>query len=159
MENCGDAKSVDWFFEAAGTKEGINFMIFALQRSANWRVMQNHDSAIGLQLHQRLLQANGMADLFLHELFNQRLAPRVQHPPAETAAETTDSRKSNTSDFDGFAIEHGHTSVVENLGDRFRMSGFIIVIPDDSDDRNSHRAANIGGEFFYFLWKPVLRGI
>ncbi|HJY54204.1 MAG TPA: hypothetical protein VKD89_09285 [Candidatus Udaeobacter sp.] len=89
--------------------------------------MQNHDSAIGLQLHQRLLQANGMADLFLHELFNQRLAPRVQHPPAETAAETTDSRKSNTSDFDGFAIEHGQTSVVENLGDRFRISGFIIV--------------------------------
>jgi len=127
MENCGDAKSVDWFFEAAGTKEGINFRIFALQRSANWRVMQNHDSAIGLQLHQRLLQANGMADLFLHELFNQRLAPRVQHPPAETAAETTDSRKSNTSDFDGFAIEHGQTSVVENLGDRFRISGFIIV--------------------------------
>src|SRR5262249_56119633 len=97
MENCGDAKSVDWFFEAAGTKEGINFRIFALQRSANWRVMQNHDSAIGLQLHQRLLQANGMADLFLHELFNQRLAPPLHHPPPQTPPPTPASPNSHPS--------------------------------------------------------------
>jgi len=29
-------------------------------------------------------------------LFNQRLTPRVQHPPAETAAEPTDARESHT---------------------------------------------------------------
>src|SRR5262249_626808 len=73
-----------------------------------------------------------------------------------TAAEPTDSRKSNAGDFDGFTVEHGHTSVVENLGDHFRLTGFIIVIPENGDDRNSHRAANIGGEFFGFFCKSVL---
>jgi hypothetical protein len=57
-------------------------------------------------------------------LFSQRLAPRVQHPSTETAPEPADSGKSNAGDFHRFTVEHGHTSVVENLGNHFRLSGF-----------------------------------
>ena len=77
--------------------------------------MQDHNSPLTLQLHQRLLEANGVANRFLHKLFNQRLAPCVQHSPAETAAEPTDPCKPNAGDFDCFTIEHVYSSVIENL--------------------------------------------
>src|SRR4029453_9471695 len=104
MEYCAYTESVDRFFETTGTEEGIYFRIFPLQRGSNRGVMQDHDPALGLQLDQCLLKANGVADLFLHKLFYQRLAPCVQHPPTESAAEPADSRKSNARDFDGFTV-------------------------------------------------------
>jgi hypothetical protein len=62
VEDCGGPKSVDRFFKTTGTEEGIDFRIFALQRRSNWGVVQNHYSALSLQLDQGLLQANGVAD-------------------------------------------------------------------------------------------------
>src|SRR5438093_12070822 len=106
MKHRRGAESIDRFLETAGTEKGIDFRIFALQRSANWRVMQDHDPALSLQLNHGLLEANGVTDRFLHELLNQRLTPSVQHPPAETAAEPADPRESNSGDFDGFTVEH-----------------------------------------------------
>ena len=73
MEGCGDAEPIDGFFEPAGTEKSINLRILALQRGPNGRVVQDHDPTLCLQLHQRLLQTNSVADRFLHELFNQRL--------------------------------------------------------------------------------------
>jgi hypothetical protein len=62
VEHCGGAESINWFFESAGTEKGINFGILALQGGANRRVMQDHDALLHLELHQRLLETNGMAD-------------------------------------------------------------------------------------------------
>ena len=39
--------------------------------------MQDHDPPFRLQLGKRLLQANSVADRFLNELLNERLAPCV----------------------------------------------------------------------------------
>lgn len=62
MEYCRGAESVDRFFQATGTEEGKDFRVFSLQGRANWRIMQHHDPALSLQLHQGLLEANGVAD-------------------------------------------------------------------------------------------------
>src|SRR5262249_20353558 len=95
----------------------------------------------------------------LHAWFNQRLPPRTQPPPAETTAESTDARKTNACDFDRFTVEHGHAGLIENVRDGFRLSGFIIMIPNDTDTRDSHRIANVGGEFLRFFGESVLREI
>src|SRR4029078_12378504 len=156
VENCGRAKSVDRFFKTARTEEGIDFRIFPLQRRSNWGIMQDHYPAFSLQLDQRLLETNNVANLFLYAFLDQRLAPRIQHPAAKAAAEAADPRESNTGDFDGFPVKHGYAGLIENVCDCFRMSGFVIIISDDTDTRDSHRAANISGEFFRFLGKSVL---
>ena len=62
VEYCGGAESVDRFFETAGTEEGVDFRIFALQRRANWRVMEDRYPALIFQLEQSMLEANGVAD-------------------------------------------------------------------------------------------------
>jgi hypothetical protein len=62
-----------------------------------------------------------VTDRFLHELFDQRLAPCVQHPPTKTAAEPTNPGESNASDFDRFTIEHGHAGA--QLRDEATMQG------------------------------------
>ena len=36
------------------------------------------------------------------------------------------------------------------------MSGFIIMIPNNADTRDSHRAADVGGELLRFFGKSVL---
>jgi hypothetical protein len=73
VEYGGGAESVDWFFETTGTEESVDFRIFSLQCRSNWGVMQDHYSALSLQLDQGLFQSNGVADWFasldLWELF------------------------------------------------------------------------------------------
>ena len=49
--------------------------------------------------------------------------------------------------------------MIENVRDGFRLSRFIIMITNNADTRDSHRAANIGSEFLRFFGEPVLREI
>ena len=60
-----------------------------------------------------------MSNRFLHKLFNQRFAPRVQHSPAETTAEAGDAGEPDPCDFDGFAVEHVNARVIENFANQF----------------------------------------
>lgn len=90
------SKPIDWLFQSAGPEKSKNFRIFPVQRRADGRVMEHSDTAFGLQFGERLFQANGVTDGFLNELFNERLTPRVQHSPAEAAAETGDTGKADS---------------------------------------------------------------
>src|SRR6516164_11478929 len=102
MKDRRGEESIDRFLETAGTEKGIHLRSFALQRSADRRVLKNPDPALRLQLRQRLLQAKCVTDRFLHELFDQRLthafsirrpkpAPNPQIPANPTPAISTDS--------------------------------------------------------------------
>ena len=77
MKDGVNSKTVDWLFQTTRSEEGKNFRIFSLQRGADWRVMQDRHSPICLQFNKRLLEANGVINRFLYELFNERLAPSV----------------------------------------------------------------------------------
>ena len=118
--------------------------------------MQHGYTTFGLQFGERLFQANGVTDGFLDEFFNERLTLRVQHSPAEAAAETGDSGKTDSCNFDGLAIEHNDARVIENFTDELGLSRLEIVVAHDRKGWNSHGSANIGDEFFRLVVESII---
>jgi hypothetical protein len=122
MKNGFDPKAIDRLFQPAGAEEGENFGILSGHGRADRRIMQQRDPSIGLQFAERLLEAQRLVDCLLHELFDQRFAPGIEHSPAETAAKTADAGESDAADFDRFAIEDCHSSGLHDLTHQLRFT-------------------------------------
>ena len=66
-----------------------------------------------------------------------------------------DSCEADSRDFDGFAVEHVHASVIEDSAQQLGVPRLEIMIAQDRDHRNSHGGANIGDKCLCFVGKPV----
>jgi hypothetical protein len=159
VKNCGDAEAVDRFLETAATEKRVDFWIFTDESSPNRGVMQNGNPPIGLEFRQRLLESHDVIDCFLNELYDERFAPRIQHPAAEPAGECANAGETNARDFDRFAVEDVDTGAVEHFADKLRFAGLKIVVPKHRDYRDAESRADVSDELFGFFGQAVISQI
>jgi hypothetical protein len=66
-----------------------------------------------------------------------------------------DSCEADSRDFDGFAVEHVHASVIEDSAQELGVPRLEIMIAQDRDHRNFRGGANIGDKCLCFVGEPV----
>ena len=95
----------------------------------------------------------------VHELLDDRLAPRPERAAAEAAGETFDAREPDALYFTGVAVEHADSVIDENLLDLAFGAGLEIVIPEDGHDRNPDRDRQVLHEITGFVGGAVVGDI
>src|SRR5215212_11803282 len=98
--------------------------------------MQHGDAALGAERAETVLELAGLVQRLVDERFDDRLAERGKLAASEPAEKALHSGEAYLLNLDRLLVEHGHSSIVEDLGDGFRLTALIIMIAEDSEDRN-----------------------
>ncbi len=150
--------TADWFLEAAGSEERIDFERFAFDRFLDRRVMQQRDNLIGPQPSERGFELQRFVDRLAHELFDDRFTPGTEGAFAEAAAESLDPGDANPLQLARIAVEHDESGIDENLPHLVRLSRFEIVVAEHRCHRYADRA-ELACEHARLVWQSVIRQI
>ena len=90
----------------------------------------------------------------MHELLDDRLAPRAERAPAEAAAEPLDAGDADAVHLARVAVEDQRPRVDENLPDLVLLARLDVVIAEHRGDRDAKR--QLAREHARFLGQPVV---
>src|SRR5687767_14293011 len=107
-------------FQTTGAEERIDLERLAFDGVANWRIVDEGDPVLCLQPRERRLELEDFLERLVHELFDDRLAPRAQCTAPEATAEPTNASEPHAVDLVRVAVEQANAGVGEDLGD-FRL--------------------------------------
>ena len=78
-------------------------------------------------------------------------APRPKPP-----AKPFDAREADALYLRGFAVEHGHAGVGEDLADFLRLAPFVVMVSEHGDHRNFHRRGQLARQDPRLIRKAVV---
>ena len=129
----------DRLLEAARSEERIDLERLAFDRLLNRRVVQQRDELRRAQPRERRFELQRFVDRLVHELLDDRLAPRAERALAEAAAESLDAGDADAVQLARVAVEHVEAGLGENLPHLVGLSRFEIVIAEHGGHRNPER--------------------
>ena len=156
VKSDGDAEPIEWTFEAARAEERQDLERLAFDRLADGGVMQKHHPSFGMESRERLFEANGVVNRLLHERFDARLTPCIEHPFTKATAESGHTGKANPLNLRRFAVEHDHADLFHDVTNLVHVTRFEIVITENRKDRNMNVDAQIFREQTRLLGKTVV---
>ncbi|MDB6152262.1 MAG: hypothetical protein JWL90_715 [Chthoniobacteraceae bacterium] len=118
--------------------------------------MQQHNTLRGMKPGQSLFQPQRVINGFLHEHFNNRLAPGVEHSLTESAAKTRHAREANSLDFHALPIKGNDARFLNNRANFLHVPGFEVVVAQHGHNRNVGIGVEIFGKHLGFLCKAVI---
>src|SRR5438874_8319926 len=98
--------------------------------------MENGDAPLGAQRAERILELASLVHRLLDEGLDDRFAERRQFAAAISAEETFHAGETDSVDLHRLLVEHGHSGLVENVRDLLRLAAFVIMIAENSEDRD-----------------------
>src|SRR5687768_15335307 len=101
MKDGADAIAIDGLFQAARAEIRKDFRWLPLDRTADWRIVQNRDATVRSKARQGRFQFQRFVNRFLHELFDDVLAPGPQRSSTESAGKSLDAGKADSLDLGG----------------------------------------------------------
>src|SRR5690242_3811925 len=117
--------------------------------------MQDGDAMLRSEPREGRLELERFVHCLVHELLDDRLAPRAEGAAAEASAEAPHAREADTMRLEGVAVEHAYASVGEDRRQLVLLIGFVVVVSEHRDDRDLHRRREIAREYFGFFRKAV----
>jgi len=133
----GEAR--DRIFEPAAAQERVDVAGFSLDRSLDRRVVEQDHDVISTQARERGLELQRFVHGFVHELFDDLLAPRPERPAAEPPSEPLHAGKPDAFNLRRLAVEHDDAGVLQDPRDVGLLVGFVVVVAEDGDDRDFDR--------------------
>ena len=117
--------------------------------------MQQRDDLCRAQPRQRRFELERLVDRFVHELLDDRLAPRREGVAPEPAAETLGAGDADAGELAGIAVEDDHPGVAQDLRDLSRLARFEIVVAEHRGGGDAERGQLLG-QHRRFLGQPVI---
>lgn len=156
VEDHVDFEAVDGVFETTAAEKREKLGGFAFDGSFNRSVVEEGDALRGMESAEGALEAEGLVYGFLNESLNEGFAPWIEHQLSEPAAKSADAGESDAVDLGSLAIEDLDAGFLQDIGDVGGVTGFVIVIAQDGEDRNRGVGAEILGEDLGFLDMAVV---
>src|SRR3954471_20632730 len=93
--------------------------------------MEERDAVAGAELEERLLQLQLLGDTFIDERLQRVLPEPLELRELEAPGEPLDAGDAEIVERPRLAVEDVHAGVAEDLPDFRRLSGLVIVVPQD----------------------------
>ena len=95
----------------------------------------------------------------LHERFDRRLAPAVEHPAVEAAGEASHPGEADALDLHTVTVEHANAAFFQDLHQFLDVAGLVVVVAEDGEDRDAQVHLQVVHDVASLLGCAVVRQV
>src|SRR4051794_24605515 len=137
-------EAVDGVGETGGAEILQNLQRLTRERVYDRGIMEPRNAALRAERSQPVLELARLVQCLVDKRLDDRLAERRQLAASEPAEEALDPGKAHSLDFGRLLIENGHSGLMEDRADFFRLTAFVVMIAEHPEHRDGARTDVVG---------------